>query len=125
MNIKDSLREIKELQAVNSILSCLHLCCLFFSGSFFFPVSAHFRFANRFKSKSKTVNPGVYEFLHLQILNYPLHSSVRVPGCMKSIEDLAQVQRGNGCEWVFIFGSFNFYKVYLHLFEFIYICTNL
>lgn len=96
-----------------------------FVGIFFFPVSAHLRFANRFKSKRKSTSPGVYEFLHLQILNYPLHSSECVPGCMKHREDLAQVQRGNGCEWVFIFGSFNSYKVYLHSFEFIYICTKL
>ena len=33
--------------------------------------------------------------------------------------------RGAGCEWVFIFGFFNSYIVYLHLFKFIYICTNL
>lgn len=38
-----------------------------FVGIFFFPISAHFRFANRFKSMSKTISPGVYEFLHLQI----------------------------------------------------------
>lgn len=44
---------------------------------------------------------------------------------MKSREDLAQVERGAGCEWVFIFGFFNSYIVYLHLFKFIYICTNL
>lgn len=69
-NIKESLRGIKELGAGNSIFSLFLFC-------YNFLISARFRFVNRLR-RSKNVSPGLYEFLHLQILSHPLCSSVCV-----------------------------------------------
>lgn len=78
MNIKDSLREIKELQAVNSILSRLRLRYLFLLEYYFFPVSAHFSFANRFKSKIK---PLVQEYVNFCICRSCIILSIPVYVC--------------------------------------------